>query len=250
MQAIRLRLFLLMIGVGIGWTPSYADVYMKQKRHTDGFTMMGQTQPAEDVVEEFWITPTGFRSNSPGRSMVMLFDKKQIVMIDHAEKSYMQMSMDMGDMMSQMMGNAAGDEQNAAMTEAMQGMMKVQANVEATDETATINGWHCRKYIMTAQTFMGASTTEVWATEDIEFDTALYAKFRSAMSPGANPMQSMMGDLTEEWEKIKGIQVRSSTTQQVMNQSMTTFTELLEIKDVEAPGDLLDIPPGYQPKSF
>ena len=79
-----------------------ADVFMKQKRHTGGMEFMGQKQPAEDVIEEIWLTDKGFRSNNPKNSVMMLLEKKVMIIINHTDKSYMEMPMNMGDMMSKM----------------------------------------------------------------------------------------------------------------------------------------------------
>ena len=37
-------------------TLAMGDHYMKQKRHTDAIEIMNQQQPAEDMIEEIWIT--------------------------------------------------------------------------------------------------------------------------------------------------------------------------------------------------
>jgi len=231
-----------------GATPGYADVYMKQKQHTDGFSMMGQTQPAQDIIEEFWITPQGFRSDSPDNSMIMRFDTKQVIMVDHAAKTYTPIATEMQDMTSQIMGG--GEQPNAEALQAMQGMMNVQTEVTDTGETASINGWDSRRYVMTVKSMMGVMTMDIWATEDIDIDTALYEKFRSAVSAGLGPMQAMMGDMGEQWAKIKGVQVRSTMTQQMMNQSLSSSTELIEYRDGDAPDGLLEIPAGYAQRSL
>jgi len=50
-------IFALLIVSGL----AQADVYMEQKRHSDGMKVMGQQQPAEDVIEKIWITDKGSR---------------------------------------------------------------------------------------------------------------------------------------------------------------------------------------------
>ena len=218
MPQLQMNWVMAVVLMVAGATPGYADVYMKQKQHTDGFSMMGQTQPAQDIVEEFWITPQGFRSDSPENSMIMRFDTEQMIMVDHAAKTYTPMATEMRDMMSQMMGG--GEQPNAEALQAMQGMMNVQTEVADTGETASINGWDSRRYVMTVKSMMGAMTMDIWATEDIDIDTALYKKFCSAVSASVGPMQAMMGDMGEQWAQIKGVQVRSTMTQQIMNQSL------------------------------
>lgn len=248
MQQLQINWLMAAVLLVAGATPGYADVYMKQKQHTDGFSMMGQTQPAQDIVEEYWITPQGFRSDSPENSMIMHFDSKQMIMVDHAAKTYTPVPAGIEDMMSHMMGG--GEQPNPEALQAMQGMMNLQTEVTDTGETASINGWDCRKYVMTVKSMMGGVTMDIWATEDIEIDTALYAKFRSAVSAGVGPMQATIGDMGQQWAKIKGVQVRSTMTQQIMNQSLSSSTELIEYRDGDAPDGILEIPAGYAQKSL
>jgi hypothetical protein len=46
-------------------------------------------------------------------------------------------------------------------------------------------------------------------------------------------------------KKIKGTQVMTISTNQIMGQKIKSTTELVEIKEGKAPADLLKIPSGY-----
>ena len=226
-----------------------ADIYMKQKRHSDGFKIMGQQKPAEDVIEEIWITDDGFRSDNPRNSMIMLLDKKKIIMIDHGNKNYTEMPMDMGDMMSKIK-KGKDDEDAEAFQNMMNSMMKLEANVQITSEKEKIKGWNCKKYILTLTTFMGPITKEIWATEELKIDMDLYAKFSSAMMAVMPGLQNAMSEMMKEMKKIEGVQVRTISTQKIMNQTTTSTTELLEFKDQKAPAGLFKIPQGYKQKKL
>jgi hypothetical protein len=228
-----------------------ADVYMKQKHHTDAVSMMGQNQPARDVIEEVWLTDSGFRNNSEDNTMIMMFDKQKMIMINHKDKTYADMPMNFTGMMS-----AAGKEkdqdneemegQQEMMQNMMQGMMKVEVSVQPTNESKVINGWKCKKYIMTMNTFMGENNSEIWATEDLKIDPRLYAKFTTALSTVNPAMKDMAGTMMEEMKKIKGVQVLTISNQKVMNQNISSSTELLDYKTGTAPDNLFEIPAGYK----
>lgn len=247
-----IQLFILSILILITWTVVlHADIYMKQKHHTDAVSIMGQNQPAKDAIEEVWLTENGFRTSSEDNTMIMMFDKQKMIMIDHKEKTYTEMPMNFNEMISNAAKEEGAEDENAeqyqeAMHGMMQGMMKMEVTVQPTSESKVINGWKCKKYIMTMNMFTGKNTSEIWATEDIKIDPNLYAKFSAAIST-ANPlMQNMTGSVMEEMKKIKGVQVLSISTQNVMNQKVSSSTELLDFKTGNAPDNLFQIPAGYK----
>lgn len=225
-----------------------ADIYMKQKHHTDATRMMGMTQPANDSIAEIWITEKGFRSDDPARSTILLSKEQKIIMLDHTAKTYMEQPMNMDDMMAEMGGDKSPEDQ-AAMRQMMQGMMKMEASVAETPETKTINNWKCRKYIVTVTSAMGPMKTEVWATEDLEVDKKIYEQLASRMFSAMPGMQSSLESMKKEMEKIKGVQVMTVSTATMMGQTQKTTTELLEFKEGKAPADIFTIPAGYKKQS-
>lgn len=239
---MSMMVLMLMPGMGI------ADVYMKQKRHTDAMRMMGMEQPAAEVVDETWITPKGVRTDNPEMSTIMLPGEQKIIMIDHQSKTYIEQSTDMAKMMEGMpQEESAGD--HAAMRQMMQRMTKMDASVTDTGEEKVINGWKSRKYLLTMDTMMGKNTSEIWATEDLKIDKKLYDQLMTKMFSGLPSMQASMETVQKEMEKIKGVQVLSIFTMSMMNQTHKTRTELLEFKAVDAPKDLFAVPAGYRKES-
>jgi len=65
-----------------------ADVYMKYKDHTDGMAVMGQQQPAKDIIQKVWITKNKIKSESEDRTVFILLDEDKIIMLNHKEKTY------------------------------------------------------------------------------------------------------------------------------------------------------------------
>jgi hypothetical protein len=66
--------------------PARADIFMKQKTHTDEFKMMGRTQPAKDVTMTIWLTDNKARMDQDGGvSSILLADQKVLGMTTSAE---------------------------------------------------------------------------------------------------------------------------------------------------------------------
>jgi hypothetical protein len=242
----RLMLFVMVSILVLSVLPgaSSADIYMKQKEHTDATQTMGITQPAKDVVSEIWITDKGFRSDAPEHSTIMLANEQKMIVINHNAKTYMEQPLTMDEMMGAG-GEKQTPEEKAAMNQMMQKMMKMDTAVTETGEQKTINGWKCRKYIVKINSGMGAITNEVWATEDLKVDKEVYDQLTNRALASMPGLQDSVASMRKEMEKIKGVQVLTVSNFMMMNQPHKTTTELLELKEKKAPRNIFDIPAGY-----
>jgi hypothetical protein len=226
--------------------PARADIYMKQKVHTDAMQVMGQSQPAKDSTMSIWLTDNKARMDQEaGTSSILLADQKILYMIDHNKKQYAEMPLDFDKMINE----AAGDDPNKAeamakMPSFMKNMMKgMSAKVTETNETKTIGAWHCRKYIIEMNLGMaGTTTSESWATEDLKLD---YTKVFTA----ANAMMAAMPgfeNIIQEMKKVKGVVVYQTSKSKVMGAEVGSTTELIEAGEKPAPGGTYDLPAGYK----
>jgi len=245
MNKLRVLFGIAVLGFLVATQVLTADVYIKQKRHTGEMNFMGQNKPAEDVEEEIWMTDKGVRTDSDKTSAIMLFDEKKLYMIDHEKKTYMEMPMDFEKLSSEMMKDQ-NEEDVKKMQGMMQNMMKIEASVEVTDEKQKINDWNCKKYILTMNMMMGTITQEIWATEEIKIDESLYSKYATSAYSAMPGMQAALGSLLEEMKKIKGVHVKTITSQKVMNQNFESWTELITFKETSAPDDIFQLPSGYK----
>ena len=56
-----------------------ADAFIQAKRHTDSFTMMGQTTPAKDEVVTTWMSKDKYRiDGAPGQSFIVRLAESKI----------------------------------------------------------------------------------------------------------------------------------------------------------------------------
>mgnify|MGYP000861573871 FL=1 len=242
-RALALLLFLALCGHPMA---ASADVFMKQRHHTDGFQMMGQTQPPRDTTQSIWMTEDKARSDGDKQSIIMRLDTGMVYFLDHTQKAYQEMPMDASRIADQM-GNdrRMSREDRANMGRMAQNMMKMNVTVTETGEKRRIGDWNCRKYLQTVEMFMGPSNSEVWATEDIKVDQNLYARFSGALL-GSNPgAKDNMDAIIREMKKIKGVPVLTTTTATMMKSTVKSTMELLEFKEGRAPAGIFEIPSGY-----
>jgi len=236
-------LFFLLPFIFLFSLTAQADIFMKQKHHTDGMTIMGQTQPAKDTIQKIWITEDKISNESEEQTVLMFFDKKMMYIINHAQKTYMEMPLDFNAAMSQS-GKEDGEKKPNFMNMA-QGM-KFEVTVTPTNETKKINKWNCRKYNQKLSIGMGPVVSEIWASEELKMDYNVYAKFSSAMMTTMPGFSGSMEKAIDEFKKIKGVPVLTTTTMNMMGMEMKSSQELLEFKDETAPKSVFDIPKGYK----
>lgn len=223
-----------------------ADVFMKQKMHTDAMQIMGRSQPAKDSAMTIWLTENKVRmDNDDGTSSLLFADQKVLYMIDNNKKQYAEMPLDFDKMMQEAAGeNPKAAEAMAHMPGFMKNMMQgMSAKVTETNEVKTIGNWKCRKYLVEMNLGMaGTTNAESWATEDIKLD---YAKVFTA----ANAMMAAMpgfDKIIQEMKKIKGVVVYQTGKTSVMGAEVGTTTELVEAGDKAAPAGTYDLPAGYK----
>lgn len=220
--------------------PVHADIYMEQKQHTDPVTMMGQQQPATDIIDKIWISKDKMRSDNAKRSVITRMDQKKIYVLNHQQKTYNEISLEPRQ-------SQQTDSQNTMAMQMMQGMaQQIEIVISPTNETKKISKWNCKKYIQEMKTMMGPITTIIWATEDIKVDTPLFEDFYSTsmmIQPGAGASTEK---IKKELQKVKGIYVFTETITFMMNTRIRSTTELLEYKDAKAPPGTYDMQTDYK----
>jgi len=237
--------------VMVAWpSMALADIFMKQKHHTGSFQVMGQTQPAKDVIQNIWMTDTLIRNDSEQQSVIVRLDKQTVTMIDHVKKTYAEMPLNLDKAVGQMGGEKMTKEQKEAMSGMMKSMMKFSLKVTETGEKKKIGAWNCRKYIQKLDTAMGPTTTDVWATEDIKIKGDIFAKYTAVMMTMQPGLRESMSQVMQETKKIKGVTVYTSSNSTVMGATLQSTMQLLEFKEGKAPATIGIVPVGYKKQSM
>lgn len=235
----------------LGSAPAFSDTFMKQVRRTEPYTIMGQSQPAKNETVETWIGDEATRIDNPdGTSTIVIYADQKAYILKHSERAYAEMPLGMGQIMDEMAAEAGKDEEDKTTAAAMRGMMgsmmQFKVSVAETGEEKKIGGWNARKYIMTTTTPMGTSTSEIWATEDLEADLSGYRKAANINMAG----QEGFAEMTAEMEKIRGVTVRTVNRSQMMGAEVTSTEELVEFASKPAPKGSFEVPAGYRKASM
>ena len=216
-----------------------ADVFMKQKHHTDAMKMMGQTMPAKDEIRTVWLAEDKARMDGPENSSIVRLDKNTMVLLDNKKKTCMEIPL--GKEKSMMPGMS--EQESATIQKLMKNLPKNVITITPTGEKKKINNWNCTKYI---QTFSGMEKSELWATEDIKLNMDVFSKLYAAITAKNPGMGGTMDDMAAEMKKIKGVTVLTVSAMEMMGSKVNTSTELLEIKEGKAPAGIFEIPAGYK----
>lgn len=212
---------------------SLADVYIKQNSHTDAIEMMGQSQPAQDEVNHLWLGDNKMAMHSEKQSVIINLDEKKMMMIDHQDKTYVEMDLPL-DM----------SKYFPPQLEQMMGQMKV--SVTPTEKTQTINGYDCKAYDVKINFMMMEMDQTVWASKDVPFDWKSYSEKMLPMMQQA--MMRLGSEALDEFKKIEGFQIKTEMTMNMMGSEMNSYTEVVKIDKKDAPEGTYSLPEGYTQK--
>lgn len=192
-----------------------------------------------------YFTRDKFRSGDGVREAIFDVAAGRIVNVDHNRKEYSEitvaeMEATMKAMSEQM--DAAMKDLPPAMREKMAGMMGGAGGVKVMPGSGsrTIAGYAAQQYVIT----IGPSKTETWTT------TAL----TPPLEPGemlrlqslAGPTGKSLGNAVEEFKKIKGMTLASTSTVSALGRTITTSREATEVKTGPVPASAFEIPAGYK----
>jgi hypothetical protein len=209
-----------------------ADVYVKTKTHTDAMAVMGQSVPAKDDVSETWISATKMATVGSSGGFIVDLDKNVAYMVNHAGKTYVETPLPV-DFTKLLPPEAAQ----------MAPMMQMSATVAATGETKKIGQWDCTGYDATLTVMGMKMNLRIWASTQVPFDLSVFtAKMLPAVIQGQMRLDTKS---LAEFAKIKGYQIATETTGDMMGAKIHTTTEVVEMVQKPAPAGTYEPPAGY-----
>ncbi len=212
-----------------------ADIYVKTKTHTDAFAMMGQNQPAKDEVTEQWFNDDQFAVITPEMTIIVDVKKNTVDLINNKNKTYIESGMPfdfakiLDPQMAQMMGQ----------------MMKMTVTVTPNGQTKTIGQWKCQGYDVTMNMMMMPIKMTVWASTDVPFDLS---KFQNLYMTVMKAQMRLDDASVKEFMKIKGYQISTDMSAEMMGAKMHTTNEVQEIAKKTPPAGIYSVPAGYTKK--
>jgi hypothetical protein len=229
------KILVLAALAGLVWlaasTSASADLYFESEQTTKG--LPGQAD-GTTIIKQY-ISQDATATDMGDRITIIDFNEKMMYDLDPKAKTYTKAPVDK-------MGMPEGLEgQNAEQTKMMQQMMQSMAGsikVTPTNETQTINGYKCKKYIVS----MMMATSDYWATKDFKgYDEMKTVGEKAAKLFENNPMMKQM-NVTGLMKDLDGFPIKTSS--QVMGGSVVTLVKKIEQKKLEK--TLFKVPAGYK----
>lgn len=192
-----------------------------------------------------YFTKDKFRSGDAKHEVIFDVAAGRMTTIDHGRREYSDITlaeMESAMKAANMQMEAAMKSMPPEMREKMAGMMGGAGGVQITSGGAgrKVAGYDTQHYIIT----IGPAKTESWNSSTLQ----------SPIEPGemlrlqslAGPSGRMLGNALEEFKKVKGFPLASTTTVSAMGRTMTTSREATEVKTGPLPASAFDLPAGYK----
>ena len=171
--------------------------------------------------------------------MIFRLDKNRLYIVDHADKTYSEITLpiDLRKMMPK------GSE---AMADQIAAGMKVTVQVTPRDETKKVGQWNARRYDVTVQSAMGMKiATTMWVSKEIE-GFAAFNKMAGTMAS----LQPGSGEWVKQLEKIDGFPVLTESRVDALGAQFGTREELVSVETKAAPAGTYDLPAGYKARPY
>ena len=224
-------LFVLLLSAGI----AAADLKVIKQTHQDGFTIMGQTQPAEDKQQTTWIGTNMMYMDQGDNVTIVRLDTMKLYVVDHTTKTYsvLDLPVDLSTLVPPEM-------------QPMLAMMQFEVTVTPTDEHKQVGEWNARRYDMSMTSQMFSMKSTMWVTKVAGYDPEAF----NSMYVHLNSLQPGMADAVKEMGKIDGLVVEQQGLMTMMGNEVGTSEKTISIDNMDAPAGTYDPPAGYTEKPF
>ena len=225
----------------------HAEMLLRYRRTTAPYSVGNEKHPASTSEVTAWIGSKKAVYSDEGYRTILTFPTNTLTVIDSTEKAFTVIQCDsIRSMVDQVIEENTEDAQSAAAMKAMmEGIMgnvlQGAMTVTNTGEPRTIGTWKCTRYTVAMQLAVGATESETWITDQIKID----AKAFNLMKNGLMALLPGFESVTREIEKIKGVPVKTVTSYQTANATITTTETLVECSEKAAPEGMYSIPEGY-----
>lgn len=216
-----------------------ADHLIKGLKHTDAFSMMGQSQPEKNEEMTTWLGKDKMRQDVGDATTLIRLDNDKMYIINHADKTYSEIDLPFNF-----------EEIIPAEAKQYFDTMDISTSITDTGETQAIHDWDCKKYLVEISvSMMGMDMPiemDMWTTKDLGVDLNEFKKLY-AKTMAANPM---FQDLIQNFDKLDGYPVLTEFTMDVMGAQQKYREEVTSAEKKDAPAGTYDLPEGYTQTEF
>jgi hypothetical protein len=232
---------IILIAAALVFSPAVAkaDHLIKGKKHTDAFSMMGQSQPEKNEDTTTWIGKDKMKQDVGDVTTLIRMDKSKMYIISHADKTYSEMDLPFD--MEKMLPPEAKQMLDA---------MEISSSITDTGETKTINNWKSKKYLVEISvSMMGMAmpiTMNIWTSKDLGVDLNEFKELYTK-TLAANPM---FKDFIQDFEKMDGYPIYTEFTMDMMGNQQKYTEEVVSVEKMNAPAGTYELPEGYTKSAF
>lgn len=232
------KIFVLIMIAGISTLWLNADMYIKQRLHTDGYYYGGVNRAAEEDVDETWLGKKKIASFTKNRVTIVDLEKKRAFILNRNDKTYVEspLPLDLAKL---------AEDNIAPLLKATQ----YRGAVKDTGKTKKIGKWTCRRYevnayLLYAGTRRNESDSIYWASPDVPLDMEMYGHMKAC----AQKLTNYGAAFIEESKKIKGFVIARETLAYIKGFGVKSTKEVVEISEKDAPAGIYSIPGDYTKK--
>lgn len=230
---------LIIIALVFSPTLANADHVIKGKKHTDAFSMMGQSQPEKDEETTTWLGKDKMRQDVGDLTTLIRLDINKMYIVNHSDKTYSEMNLPF-----------SLEEILPAETKQMLDTMDISSSITDTGETQTINSWNCKKYLIEISvSMMGMSMPiemKIWTSKDLGVNLKEFKELYTK-TLAANPM---LKDFIPDFEKMEGFPVLTEFSMDMMGAQQKSREEVLSVEKMGVPAGTYDLPEGYTKTAY
>jgi len=212
--------------------PTLADLYLESEQTTRGIP----GQPDGTAITRQYISSEAVANDMGDAITLIVFKDKTMYRLDKRTKTYTRASLDKVGTIVQEPG--AADEESAAMMKKMMESMADSFKVTPTNEVQTINGYKCRKFIVSLMMLQ----SEYWASKDFDgYGEIKEISEKTARMFEANPILKQANAMSM-MKELDGIPIK--TVSNVMGGSIVTQVKKIEKKSLDK--SLFQVPADYR----
>ncbi|RJQ69219.1 MAG: DUF4412 domain-containing protein [Desulfobacteraceae bacterium] len=209
-----------------------ADLYIETEQVSQGIP----GQKAGPTTIKSYLSANATMTDTADRITIVDFKQKLLYDLDKNAKTYTKNEIEkMG------LPGADKDDENPEQTQMMQAMMKSMAQsvkVTPTDETKTVSGYKCRKYLVSIM----MANSDYWVTKDFQgYDEMKAIGEKTSKLFMDNPMLSQM-NIMGMMKDLDGLPVQ--THSRMMGGTITATVKKIEHKKLDP--SLFQVPAGYK----
>jgi hypothetical protein len=235
---VSLSFLTLLLTLSVSVSCLYADVYIKEKLHTDSYYYGGVTTPAENNYNETWISARKMAYITENRITIIDTEKKRGCIVFRKDRTYTETTLPM-DLTNLVPENLA----------AYLKTIQYQGAVRETGNTKTIGKFKCKSYEVNAFVYYEGSKanetdTTVWVSTTVPFDPV---KFKD-MADNLYRLRNYSDPMIAQLRKIKGYPIFSTTLFYPKGFSVKSTAEIVEISSKDPPPHIYSVPEGFKKK--